>query len=112
MTNFSCVHVYEKNIWVAGGAILTLSLAEDVCHNNFSLFGFNQLILERSDTEIKQRFNNQIEKSEREIAQLKKKLENEVEQRHALTKNQDVSIKNKKNKLFPARAFIYSYILL
>ncbi|KAJ7332338.1 hypothetical protein JRQ81_014518 [Phrynocephalus forsythii] len=45
-----------------------------------------QVILERSETESQQRLNNQIEKLEREIAQLKKKLENEAEQRHALTK--------------------------
>lgn len=53
---------------------------------------FYQGILERSETETKQRLNNQIEKLEREISQLKKKLESEVEQRHSLTKNQEVSI--------------------
>lgn len=53
---------------------------------------FYQGILERSETETKQRLNNQIEKLEREISQLKKKLENEVEQRHALSKNQEASI--------------------
>lgn len=52
---------------------------------------FPQGILERSETETKQRLNNQIEKLEREISQLKKKLESEVEQRHSLTKNQEVS---------------------
>ncbi|XP_078498755.1 nucleoprotein TPR isoform X2 [Lissotriton helveticus] len=51
-----------------------------------------QLTLERSETEIKQRYNNQIEKLEREIAQLKKKLEHEVEQKHLLSKNQDVQL--------------------
>lgn len=53
---------------------------------------FYQGILERSETETKQRLNNQIEKLEREISQLKKKLENEVEQRHALSKNREASI--------------------
>jgi len=53
---------------------------------------FYQGILERSETETKQRLNNQVEKLEREISQLKKKLESEVEQRHALTKNQEVNI--------------------
>lgn len=53
---------------------------------------FSQGILERSETETKQRLNNQIEKLEREISQLKKKLESEVEQRHSLTKNQEVSV--------------------
>lgn len=53
-----------------------------------------QVILEKGETETRQRLNNQIEKLEREIAQLKKKLENEVEQRHTLSKNQDVSIRN------------------
>ncbi|XP_069497476.1 nucleoprotein TPR isoform X2 [Ambystoma mexicanum] len=51
-----------------------------------------QLTLERSDTEIKQRYNNQIEKLEREAAQLKKKLEHEVDQKHLISKNQDVQL--------------------
>ncbi|XP_075616674.1 nucleoprotein TPR isoform X3 [Balearica regulorum gibbericeps] len=58
-----------------------------------------QGILERSETETKQRLNNQIEKLEREISQLKKKLENEVEQRHSLTKNQEVHILDLKRQL-------------
>ncbi|XP_044531711.1 nucleoprotein TPR isoform X3 [Gracilinanus agilis] len=58
-----------------------------------------QGILERSETETKQRLNNQIEKLEREIAQLKKKLENEVEQRHTLTRNQDVHLLDTKRQL-------------
>ncbi|XP_064928862.1 nucleoprotein TPR isoform X1 [Columba livia] len=58
-----------------------------------------QGILERSETETKQRLTNQIEKLEREISQLKKKLENEVEQRHSLTKNQEVHILDLKRQL-------------
>ncbi|XP_051854727.1 nucleoprotein TPR isoform X2 [Antechinus flavipes] len=58
-----------------------------------------QGILERSETETKQRLNNQIEKLEREISQLKKKLENEVEQRHTLTRNQDVHLLDTKRQL-------------
>uniref|UniRef100_A0A7M4F817 Nucleoprotein TPR n=1 Tax=Crocodylus porosus TaxID=8502 RepID=A0A7M4F817_CROPO len=58
-----------------------------------------QAILERSETETKQRLSNQIEKLEREISQLKKKLESEVEQRHALTKNQDVHLLDLKRQL-------------
>ncbi|XP_015491580.1 nucleoprotein TPR isoform X3 [Parus major] len=58
-----------------------------------------QGILERSETETKQRLNNQIEKLEREISQLKKKLESEVEQRHSLTKNQEVHILDLKRQL-------------
>eukprot|EP00076_Gallus_gallus_P024040 XP_015146082.1 nucleoprotein TPR isoform X4 [Gallus gallus] len=58
-----------------------------------------QGILERSETETKQRLNNQVEKLEREISQLKKKLESEVEQRHALTKNQEVHILDLKRQL-------------
>ncbi|XP_077188778.1 nucleoprotein TPR isoform X2 [Paroedura picta] len=57
-----------------------------------------QVILERSETEMKQRFNNQLEKAEREIAQLKKKLENEMEQRHALSKNQDIHLLDAKRQ--------------
>uniref|UniRef100_A0A8C9TZ21 Nucleoprotein TPR n=1 Tax=Scleropages formosus TaxID=113540 RepID=A0A8C9TZ21_SCLFO len=51
-----------------------------------------QVALERSETETRQRLNNQIEKQEREITQLQKKLEQEVEQRHLLGRNHDVSI--------------------
>ncbi|XP_078012574.1 nucleoprotein TPR isoform X4 [Phascolarctos cinereus] len=58
-----------------------------------------QGILERSETETKQRLNNQIEKLEREISQLKKKLETEVEQRHTLTRNQDVHLLDTKRQL-------------
>ncbi|XP_039411548.1 nucleoprotein TPR isoform X2 [Corvus cornix cornix] len=58
-----------------------------------------QGILERSETETKQRLNNQIEKLEREISQLEKKLESEVEQRHSLTKNQEVHILDLKRQL-------------
>ncbi|XP_072854216.2 nucleoprotein TPR isoform X5 [Pogona vitticeps] len=58
-----------------------------------------QVILERAETEAQQRLNNQIEKLEREIAQLKKKLENEAEQRHVLTKNQDIHLLDTKRQL-------------
>ncbi|KAJ7427645.1 Nucleoprotein TPR [Willisornis vidua] len=58
-----------------------------------------QGILEKSETETKQRLNNQIEKLEREISHLKKKLESEVEQRHSLTKNQEVHILDLKRQL-------------
>ncbi|CAH2312727.1 nucleo TPR isoform X2 [Pelobates cultripes] len=51
-----------------------------------------QVTLDRSDTEIRQRYNNQIEKLEQELAQAKKKLEHEVEQKHLLNKNQDVQV--------------------
>ncbi|XP_063796301.1 nucleoprotein TPR [Pseudophryne corroboree] len=51
-----------------------------------------QVTLERSDTEIRQRYNNQVEKLEQELNQIKKKLEYEVEQKHLLNKNQDVQI--------------------
>uniref|UniRef100_A0A8D3CET8 Nucleoprotein TPR n=1 Tax=Scophthalmus maximus TaxID=52904 RepID=A0A8D3CET8_SCOMX len=51
-----------------------------------------QATLERSETDTRQRVNCQLEKQEREISQLQKRLENEVEQRHLLIRNQDVSI--------------------
>ncbi|XP_026559032.1 nucleoprotein TPR isoform X1 [Pseudonaja textilis] len=57
-----------------------------------------QVILEKGETETRQRLNNQIEKLEREIAQLKKKLENEVEQRHTLSKNQDIHLLDAKRQ--------------
>uniref|UniRef100_A0A672R8E5 Nucleoprotein TPR n=1 Tax=Sinocyclocheilus grahami TaxID=75366 RepID=A0A672R8E5_SINGR len=49
-----------------------------------------QATLEHSETETRQRLTAQIEKQEREIAQLQKRLENEVEQKHLLARNQDV----------------------
>ncbi|XP_077013360.1 nucleoprotein TPR isoform X2 [Tamandua tetradactyla] len=58
-----------------------------------------QGILERSETETKQRLSNQIEKMEHEISHLKKKLENEVEQRHTLTRNLDVQLLDTKRQL-------------
>ncbi|XP_064416030.1 translocated promoter region b, nuclear basket protein isoform X2 [Latimeria chalumnae] len=58
-----------------------------------------QVTLERTETETKHRLNNQIEKQERELAQLKKKLEYEVEQRHLLGRNQDVQILEAKKQL-------------
>lgn len=53
-----------------------------------------QATLERSETDTRQRLNAQIEKQEREISQLQKRLEHEVEQRHLLSRNQDVSPTN------------------
>ncbi|KAM7336047.1 hypothetical protein ACRRTK_004540 [Alexandromys fortis] len=58
-----------------------------------------QGILERSETETKQRLSTQIEKLEHEISHLKKKLENEVEQRHTLTRNLDVQLLDTKRQL-------------
>lgn len=52
---------------------------------------FSQATLERSETETRQRLTAQVEKQEREISQLQKKLEHDVEQRHALGRNHDVS---------------------
>lgn len=52
-----------------------------------------QASVERTDTETRQRQNNQLEKQEREISQLQKRLEHEVEQRHLLSRNQEVSQK-------------------
>ncbi|KAJ8277980.1 hypothetical protein GJAV_G00082380 [Gymnothorax javanicus] len=58
-----------------------------------------QVTLERSEAETKQRLNNQIEKQEREIARLQKKLEHEVEQRHLLGHNQDLQLMDAKKQL-------------
>lgn len=46
--------------------------------------------MERSETETKQRYNNQMQRLEKEIVQLKKKVEQELEQRHVFERNQDV----------------------
>ncbi|XP_061097242.1 nucleoprotein TPR [Conger conger] len=58
-----------------------------------------QLTLERSEAETKQRLSSQIERQEREIMALKKKLEQEVLQRHALGRNQDVQLLNVRRQL-------------
>ncbi|KAL1280197.1 hypothetical protein QQF64_014797, partial [Cirrhinus molitorella] len=58
-----------------------------------------QLSMERSEMETKQRYNNQIQHLEKEIVQLKKKLEQEVEQRHALERNQDVQLLEAKKQV-------------
>lgn len=55
---------------------------------------FSQATLERSEIETRQRLTVQVEKQEREISQLQKKLQHEVEQRHALERNHDVSSSN------------------
>uniref|UniRef100_A0AAQ4RTB8 Nucleoprotein TPR n=1 Tax=Gasterosteus aculeatus aculeatus TaxID=481459 RepID=A0AAQ4RTB8_GASAC len=46
--------------------------------------------LKRSETETHKRLNGQLEKQEREISQLQKRLEHEVEQRHLLVRNQEL----------------------
>ncbi|XP_072367349.1 translocated promoter region b, nuclear basket protein [Scyliorhinus torazame] len=51
-----------------------------------------QLSLERAETETKQRLNSQIEKQEREIEKMKKKVEYEVDQRHLLGRNHDIHL--------------------
>ncbi|ROL44753.1 Nucleoprotein TPR [Anabarilius grahami] len=58
-----------------------------------------QLMTERSETETKQHYNNHIQRLEKEIIQLKKKLEQEVEQRHALERNQDAQLLEVKKQL-------------
>ncbi|XP_051556343.1 nucleoprotein TPR-like isoform X2 [Myxocyprinus asiaticus] len=58
-----------------------------------------QLTMERSETETKQRYNNQIQRLEKEIIQLKKKLEQEVEQRHTIERNQDTKLLEAKKQL-------------
>ena len=49
-----------------------------------------QATLERAESDSRQRLNNQLEKQEREISQLQKRLEQEVEQRHLHGRNQEV----------------------
>ncbi|XP_053098080.1 translocated promoter region b, nuclear basket protein isoform X1 [Pangasianodon hypophthalmus] len=58
-----------------------------------------QATLERSETETRQRLTAQVEKQEREISQLQKKLEHEVEQRHALGRNHDKQLLDAKKQL-------------
>ncbi|XP_053469607.1 translocated promoter region b, nuclear basket protein isoform X1 [Ictalurus furcatus] len=58
-----------------------------------------QATLERSESETRQRLTAQVEKQEREISQLQKKLEHEVEQRHTLGRNHDKQLLDAKKQL-------------
>uniref|UniRef100_A0A8C3AH63 Nucleoprotein TPR n=1 Tax=Cyclopterus lumpus TaxID=8103 RepID=A0A8C3AH63_CYCLU len=58
-----------------------------------------QATLERSEADTHQRLNGQIEKQEREISQLQKRLEHEVEQRHILSRNQEIQLMEAKRQL-------------
>uniref|UniRef100_A0A673JY06 Nucleoprotein TPR n=1 Tax=Sinocyclocheilus rhinocerous TaxID=307959 RepID=A0A673JY06_9TELE len=58
-----------------------------------------QATLEHSETDTRQRLTAQIEKQEREITQLQKRLENEVEQKHLLARNQDMQLMDVKKQL-------------
>ncbi|XP_034736261.1 translocated promoter region b, nuclear basket protein isoform X1 [Etheostoma cragini] len=58
-----------------------------------------QATLERSETDTRQRLNSQLEKQEREISQLQKRLEHEVEQRHLLSRNQEIQLLETKRQL-------------
>ncbi|XP_076580410.1 translocated promoter region b, nuclear basket protein [Chaetodon auriga] len=58
-----------------------------------------QTTLERSETDTRQRLNSQLEKQERELSQLQKRLEHEVEQRHLLTRNQEIQLMDAKRQL-------------
>ncbi|XP_056597198.1 nucleoprotein TPR [Triplophysa dalaica] len=58
-----------------------------------------QLTMERSEMETKHRYTNQIQRLEKEIVQLKKKVEQEVEKRHTLERNQDAKLLETKKQL-------------
>ncbi|XP_056271230.1 translocated promoter region b, nuclear basket protein isoform X2 [Pseudoliparis swirei] len=58
-----------------------------------------QATLERSEAETHRRLNGQVEKQEREISQLQKRLEHEVEQRHLLSRNQEIQLMEVKRQL-------------
>ncbi|XP_070816529.1 translocated promoter region b, nuclear basket protein isoform X2 [Chaetodon trifascialis] len=58
-----------------------------------------QATLERSEMDTRQHLNSQLEKQEREISQLQKRLEHEVEQRHLLTRNQEIQLMDAKRQL-------------
>ncbi|KAL6108232.1 tpr [Pungitius sinensis] len=55
--------------------------------------------LERSETETHKRLNGQLEKQEREISQLQKRLEHEVEQRHLLVRKHEIQLMDAKRQL-------------
>ncbi|KAI5090348.1 nucleoprotein TPR, partial [Silurus meridionalis] len=62
-----------------------------------------QATLERSETETRHRLTAQVEKQEREISQLQKKLEQEVEQRHTLERNHDATAYRSQKQLLDAK---------
>lgn len=83
LTNLQTIQVYRIYSWI----FFSLQTNDSAQNSNFMFF---QASLERSETETRQRLNNQLEKQEREISQLQKRLEHEAEQRHLLSRNQEV----------------------
>ncbi|XP_063057948.1 translocated promoter region b, nuclear basket protein isoform X2 [Engraulis encrasicolus] len=77
-------------------AVLTQQRGQNLLLTNLQAI---KTTLERSETETRQHLNNQIEKQEREISQLQKRLEQEVEQRHILSRNNDVQQLEAKRQL-------------
>nr|XP_040040148.1 translocated promoter region b, nuclear basket protein [Gasterosteus aculeatus aculeatus] len=63
--------------------------------------------LKRSETETHKRLNGQLEKQEREISQLQKRLEHEVEQRHLLVRNQEVRLLTSQCQLLEKQGLIH-----
>ncbi|XP_077389339.1 translocated promoter region b, nuclear basket protein isoform X2 [Festucalex cinctus] len=76
--------------------ILSQQQSQNVLMTNLQAI---QATLERSDADTRQRLNGQIEKQEREISQLQKRLENEVEQRYLLSRNQEIQVMEVKRQL-------------
>ncbi|KAM9468929.1 nucleoprotein TPR-like isoform 3-T3 [Clarias gariepinus] len=58
-----------------------------------------QLTMERSEADTRQHYVNQILQLEKEISQLKKRVEQEVEQRHTVERNQDLQLVEAKKQL-------------
>ncbi|KAM3865905.1 nucleoprotein TPR-like [Diretmus argenteus] len=58
-----------------------------------------QLTMERTETETRQRLNSQIERLEAELVAMKTKLDQEVEQRHALGRSMDAQLVEAKKQL-------------
>lgn len=86
LTNLQTIQVYRIYSWFF--FFFPSPKQRNAAQN--SNFMFFQASLERSETETRQRLNNQLEKQEREISQLQKRLEHEAEQRHLLSRNQEV----------------------
>ncbi|XP_076007357.1 translocated promoter region b, nuclear basket protein [Genypterus blacodes] len=76
--------------------ILSSQHSQNLLHTNLQTI---RATLERSETETRQHLNSQLEKQEREISQLQKRLEHEVEQRHLLIRNQDIQLMEAKRQL-------------
>ncbi|XP_028817852.1 nucleoprotein TPR-like isoform X3 [Denticeps clupeoides] len=76
--------------------ILTQSTGQGLLLSNIKSI---QETLERSEREVRERLTTQIERQERDIQQLQKRVEEEVEQKHLNSRNHDLQLVELKRQL-------------